>query len=247
MATQNVQFGSGVLYMRPTLGNLATNPTPYRVGVMQDASVDFKGDLKKLYGQKQFPVATARGKIDVEGKSKLCVFDAGMLSQVYFGLNATSGLTKIADQEPGTIPTTPFQVTVTNSATWVKSYAVQKADGTHFQEVASAPATGQYSVAAGVYTFAAADTGLAVVISYSYTVAATGKSLAITNQLMGYAPECEIFLYNAFRTNAFGLKLVDCTLGSVNVPTKNEDFWMVDITFSANADSTDNVGNLYIQ
>jgi hypothetical protein len=78
----NVQFGSGVVFGKPVAGNQATNPTPYRLGVVQEASVDFKGDLKKLYGQKQFPVATARGKIDIEGKAKLAVFDAGMLSAI---------------------------------------------------------------------------------------------------------------------------------------------------------------------
>jgi hypothetical protein len=46
-----------------------------------------------------------------------------------------------------------------------------------------------------------------VLISYSYTVAATGKSLTITNQLMGFAPEVEFFLYNNFRTNFVGIKL----------------------------------------
>ena len=38
-------------------------------------------------------------------------------------------------------------------------------------EVASGPTTGQYSVSAGVYTFAAADTLLGVLISYTYKIA----------------------------------------------------------------------------
>jgi hypothetical protein len=251
----NVQFGSGVLYGRPTAGNQATNPTPYRLGVLQEASVDFKGDQKKLFGQKQFAVATARGKIDIEGKAKLAVFDAGMLSQLYFGQNAASGLTKISDQEgPTAIPTTPFQITVGQAATYVRDYGVQFSDGTQLTKVASAPAAGQYSVVEsgggkGVYTFASADniSAKSVLISYSYTVAGAGQSLAITNQLMGFAPELEMFLYNAFRTNFVGLKLNDVTLIALNLATKQEDFWMLDVSFSANADANDAIGNFYIQ
>jgi hypothetical protein len=251
----NVQFGSGVLFLRPTAGNLATNPTPYRPGVLQEASLDFKGDHKKLFGQKQFAVATARGKIEIDGKAKLAVFDAGMLSHLYFGQNASSGLTKISDQEgPTAIPTTPFQITVAQSATYVRDYGVQFSDGTQLIKVASAPAAGQYSVVEtgggkGVYTFASADnvSAKSVLISYSYTLAGVGQSLPIQNQLMGYAPEVEMFLYNNFRTNFFGIKLNDCTLIQVGVPTKQEDFWLVDITWAANADATDAIGAIYIQ
>jgi hypothetical protein len=246
----NVQFGSGVLFGKPVAGNQATNPTPYRIGVLQEASIDIKGDLKKLYGQKQFPVATARGKIDIEGKAKLCVADAGLLSHLYFGLNATSGITKVSDQEgPTAIPTTPFQITVAQTATFVADWGVQFSDGTQLTKVASAPAAGQYSVSgAGVYTFASADnvSAKSVLISYTYTVAGSGKSLTINNQLMGFAPEVEMFLYNNFRTNFVGIRLRDCTLGQVSFPTKQEDFWMIDITFSANADANDVVGDLYV-
>lgn len=42
------------------------------------------------------------------------------------------------------------------------------ATGAALTAVASAPATGQYSVAAGVYTFAAGDAGKAVVVNYGY-------------------------------------------------------------------------------
>lgn len=246
----NVQFGSGVLFQRPMAGNQAANPTPYRVGILQECSIDFKGDHKKLFGQKQFAVATARGKIEIDGKAKLAIFDAGFLSQLYFGQNASAGITKIADQEgPTAIPTTPFQITVANSAQFVQDYGVQFADGTQLTKVASAPAAGQYSNTAGVYTFASADNVSAktVLISYSYTVAATGKTLTINNQLMGFAPEFEAFLYNNFRSQFFGVKLNDCTMIHVSVPTKQEDFWLVDISFAANADASDVVGAFYIQ
>jgi nitrous oxidase accessory protein NosD len=245
MATQRVEFGSGVLYAKPKAGNLAANPTPYRVGGLQEASVDFKGDLKKAYGQKQFPIATARGKIDVEGKAKLLIFDLKMFNQIYFAQTATDGSVKIADQE---IHAFAVSVTATHDADFEENQAVQYADGRHLDQVESGPAEGQYSVDedTGVYTFSAADvaTGGNVKISYSYS-STDGSTIEIANQLMGHAPEVQMFLYNAFRDNFVGVKLNDCTLGQWNIPTKLEDFWMMDLTFSANADENDIIGNLF--
>jgi len=45
-------------------------------------------------------------------------------------------------------------------------------------KAASAPAAGQYSVAAGVYTFNSADANKAVLISYTYTITGTGQESA---------------------------------------------------------------------
>src|SRR5437879_751340 len=96
----NIQFGSGVVTCTPVLGNLAANPTPTRLGILQEASVEFKGDLKKLFGQKQFAVATARGKIDVNGKAKVASLDPNALNQLYFGqTSATGGARPVVDEK----------------------------------------------------------------------------------------------------------------------------------------------------
>jgi len=242
----NIQFGTGVLFGLPNAGNLATNPTPYKFGVLQDASIEFKADLKKLFGTKQFPVAKARGKIDVSGKAKIASFDPNMLNQLYFGQTAAAGVTTIAEDEAGTIPGSPFQVTVTNSAQFVTDYGViDTVSGLQMTKVPSAPATGQYSVAAGVYTFAAADTTKTVKISYSYTVAAVGSTITLANQSLGFAPELRMFLFSAFRTKRLGIELYSCTLGQLSLATKHEDFWMADITFDAGTDATDTLGKIY--
>lgn len=74
--------------------------------------------------------------------------------------------------EAATVPAGgPFTVTASAPlGTFVSDIGVTKvSDGTVLVKVASAPAAGQYSVdALGVYTFAAADANLAVLISYAY-------------------------------------------------------------------------------
>lgn len=247
----NIQFGSGVLFAVPTAGNLATNPTPYKLGVLQEAQVAIKGDLKKLYGQKQFPVAKARGKIDVSVKAKLAALDPNMINQLFFAQTAAVGMTQIADDEAQAVPGTPYTVTVTNATTFVRDYGVRLAsNGNQLTRVTTGPATGQYSVTEsgankGKYVFAAADTLLNMLISYAYTQTTTGTTITLSNQLMGFAPEFCAFLYNTFRTKFFGLELYNCTASEIGIPTKQEDFWVVDINFDACTDATDTLGKLY--
>jgi hypothetical protein len=93
------QFGTGVLFGDPVAGNLAANPTPYRFGVMQEATMDHKGSNEKLYGQMQYAVDIARGPIDVSVKSKLAVVDIGMWNQLALGQASSTGFVQIADSE----------------------------------------------------------------------------------------------------------------------------------------------------
>jgi hypothetical protein len=244
-----IQFGTGVLFAVPNAGNMAANPTPYKLGILQEIAIDFKGDLKKLYGQYQFPVAKARGKIEVGGKAKFATLDPSMLNQLYFGQAQAAGMTILAVEETDSIPTTPFAVTVTNAAFFVTDYGVSFAlTGVQLTKVASGtPTTGQYKVdaATGIYTFAAADTGLAVLISYTYTSASRGTSITLSNQLLGYAPEFRAFIFNNFRNKLFGLELYSCTMGAISIPTKQEDFWISDISWDAGVDASNTLGKLF--
>lgn len=66
------------------------------------------------------------------------------------------------------VPTTPFQLAAnTLSQPWASALNVSYLSGIKLTQVASAPTVGQYVVsAAGLYTFAAADAGALVNISY---------------------------------------------------------------------------------
>lgn len=248
----NIQFGSGVLFAKPVAGNQPANPSPFRAGLLQEVTLDFKGDLKSLYGQSQLPAATARGKIDVSIKGKVAVFDVRMWNQLFWAQTEGAGVDLVADQEAQSIPGSgPYTVTVTHSGTFLNpdgDLGVQYAsNGQQLERVASGPTTGQYSVSesTGVYTFAAADTGLGVMISYLYTSSARGSNVLITNQNMGYAPEIEMMLYSLFRSKYMGVRLFDVTLGSMSIPTKLEDFWMSDFDGKANCNAAGQLVKFY--
>jgi hypothetical protein len=245
-----IEFGSGLLYGTPNAGNLPTNPTPIRL-LLQEVSIDFKGDLKKLYTQSQLPIATARGKIDVTGKAKIVNFDPDPINQLFWAQSIATGIEIPVDQEADTIPSvSTFTITVTNGATFAVDHGVSFTTGSRSGQlllnVASAPATGQYQVnASGTYTFAAVDNSLGVAISYTYTNATRGKTITLTNQLMGYAPIVQMDLFANFRNKVLGIRLNACTLGSWSYPSKLEDFWMADVAFDANTDNSNNLGKIF--
>jgi hypothetical protein len=67
----------------------------------------------------------------------------------------------------------------------------------------------------------------------------------VTNQLMGYAPEFQALLYNNFRGNLFGLLLYSCVMGSLSIPTKQEDFWVSDFDLEASCDVSGNLLDIF--
>lgn len=241
----NPQFGSGVLYGIPNAGNLAPNPTPMQFGLLQEVQCEIKADLKKLYGTGQMPLAKARGKINISLKGKIASLDPLFYSQLYFGQATTSGVNRpvFNEAEAASSSVTPAQSTankdlgVLNASTLVP-----------LQDITSGtPATGQYKFTPysstgptnASYVFAAADVsaGMQVLLNYTWPDTA-GSTLSVTNQLMGYAPEFQALLYNNFRNKMFGLLLYSCVMGSLSIPTKQEDFWVSDFDMDASCDAS---------
>jgi hypothetical protein len=198
---QNV-FGSGVLIGTPLTdytGAAIANPTPVQFGVAQEIGLDVSFDTKMLYGQNQFPVAVGRGKGKITGKVKAAQVNGALFNSIMFGQGLTSGIiADVYDVVGAAIPGTPYQITPTvpSSGTWTFDLGVRDSNGVPMTRVASGPTTGQYSVAAGVYTFAAADTTKVVYINFQYTATSTtAKKSTLVNPLMGYAPSFRADLY----------------------------------------------------
>jgi hypothetical protein len=244
-----IAFGAGSLYGTQLLdasGNTITNPTPVRFGVLQDCSLDVSFESKMLYGNQQFPIAVGRSKGKISVKAKAAQISAPLMNAIIFGQTVTTGQQLVSiDEGPTAIPTTPFQITVTNSATFVADLGVYNAStGLPMKRVASAPAAGQYSVSvAGVYTFASADqvAGVQVKINYSYTIAASGNKIAVANLLMGYAPSFQAELILPFQGKNLYVKLNNCISSKFSLATKLDDFIIPEFDFDAFADASGNV------
>ena len=245
------EFGSGTLFAFPSSGNTAPNPTPMKFGTLQDVSLDISGDIKQLYGQKQFPEAVARGKCKISGKAKFAQINGKLMNDMFFGQPLGTGMVKTALDEAATVPATPFQVTVTNSATYKQDWGVRYASGANagipLTRVAASPAVGQYSVntSTGVYTFASGDTGAAVQISYTFTAAATGTQLNITNQFMGFAPTIQVLLQTVYNASQFNVLLYAVVASKLSFATKQEDFIIPEFDFEAFANAAGQVVDMY--
>ena len=244
-------FGSGIMVGTPTVdinGNAVTAPTPTEFGIMQDASVDFSFDMKELFGSYQFPIAIARGKGKIQGKSKFAQLNGLMLNNLVFGVGYTNLLVGQVKSTTGVaIPATPFTITPTvpNSGTWQADMGVIDWNGRPMTRVVSGPTTGQYSVAAGVYTFASADTGKLVMISYQYSATSTvAKKITVPNSLMGNTPQFRVDLFIPYGGNSFVLTLPACTGSKLSIATKIDDFTIPEFDFSAFADSSNNIAYL---
>ena len=246
MATKQ-KFGVGVLIattLTDATGVALAVPQPYRLGILQDSSTDFSFDHKPLYGANQLPVDMGRGKAKLAFTAKTADINATALAALHFGIVPTVGVKLPQLDWPGTVPATPFQLTPTlpGSGTWLNDLGVRDTSGTNYTRVAAAPVTGQYSVSAGVYTFAAADTGKALLISSEYSAATGGVIVPMTNQLMGYSPSFSVILYNDSKGSKLGLKLTNCQSDKLAMPFKNEDFVIADFGWTALDDGTGSAG-----
>lgn len=231
-------FGSGANWAVDT----AANSTPAPFGIMQDTGVEFTFSNKELTGTYSFPVAVGRGAAKISCKAKNARM-SGRLMNLFFNGTKAAGQTSVAQDESGTVPGTPYQITVANSATFGMDLGVYNATtGIPLVRVASSPATGQYSVSAGVYTFAAADTTLAVKISYTYTVSGSGEQITITNPLIGVAPTFKSVLTQTFNGLRNTLTLNANVFNKFGWATKLEDFAMKELDYSSFADSANNIG-----
>lgn len=246
-------FGAGALWGNRTDAT-GSGIGPDQFAILQDVEIDWDWQTKELWGQYQFPLDIARGQGKITGKAKFARIFGAIYGDLFFGQTPASGQLTVSENEAAAVPaTTPFTVTVANAATYSDDLGVYYASGNNaggrLTRVTAPSAAGQYSVnlATGIYTFAAADAGAAVSISYLYT-ANGGKKLVLTNQFMGYTPVFKATFYTTKTTQNVpaGLSLVlnACTATKLALPTKIDDYEIQEFDFSAFADATGAIGTL---
>lgn len=239
-------FGAGTLIGT----NLTANSTPRKFGTLQEVSIELGFDVKRLMGQYKFPVDIGQAGGKVTGKAKFARINGGALNDLFFNsaTGVTTGMTLTQDAESQTVPATPFQITITppSSGTFLRDLGVFNATtGSVMGRVASSPAAGEYSVneSTGVYTFNTADEGLAVYISYDYTIS-TGHEFILDNQLSGNAQPFAISLFNSRNARGLHVRLNSCLGSKISAPFTNEDFMKSDFEFEAFADVGNVIGKI---
>lgn len=237
-----IQFGAGNILALPltSVGNPATNPTPVQPLSLQDSSVEFDQKIEQLRGQNKYADDIAPGDCDIKGKISFGQSEIIQFNNLMFAGGTSAGVTATQPNEPHAVPATPGPYTVIiappSSGTFGKDGGVRyAATGAPLQRLTTGtPAQGQYTVSAGTYTFAAADQGAAILISYTYTLSTSGNTLTISNQAQGYGPAVEIYFNKPYQgTNGLHLYYVRCS--KFAIPTKRSGYEIYEVDFMASA------------
>src|SRR3954465_16083747 len=113
-------FSMGTVYAVPS----GANPTVIPFGILKSGSADIDQEKIELRGQYKAPIDVADGELSIAIKIAHADFRASMLAMLSTGSTTVTGSKLPAVSEARVIPTTPFQVTVTNSATFVEDGGV---------------------------------------------------------------------------------------------------------------------------
>lgn len=243
-------FGAGKIVATPiqdVYGKPISNPTPVEVGVMQSTSVDISYDLKELFGRGQFAVDAARGKGSIKCKATIGRINGALLNSIFFGgVVADGGIEVITQTINGEKIANGGIVTpvVPNTGTFVKDMGVTDGKAIPLTRVASAPVVGQYSVdeATGAYTFATADVGKVVFISFKYSATVAGAKSGLVNNLdMGYTPEFSVNLQREYKGKFMGMEFFRCTSNKLGFSSKQDDYDLPEFEFQPMADDLNRV------
>jgi len=232
-----LNFGSGELW-----GYGVSGATPVKFGVLQSCSVDFSLSQKELYGQQIYPVAVAAAQGKITGKAKFAQINGNLYNSLFFGGTISVGSTQIASGEAATVPAaSPWTVTVANAAHFTQDMGVRYANtGLPLTQVASSPTLGQYSVAAGVYTFSTTDANAAVLIDYQYTNATQGQTILVPNKLQGQAPTFSLALRQGYNGLYSSCLLFAATATKLSQASKEGDWNVPELDFSCFANAAGN-------
>jgi hypothetical protein len=235
-------FGSGVLIGTPQGG------TPINFGLAQEITLNVSTSTKALFGQYNFPVAIGSGTRKMTGKAKLARISGQALGALFFGVSPSAGSTQTQYGEATSVPSSGgYTYTTTFHSTFVADQGVvYAASALPLKQVASSPSAGQYSVSGGLYTFAAADAGAAVLISYTYALASSGENIAVNSQLIGPTVTFSANLFASDPTTGkqFSMLLYNCVADKLALGTKLEDFMVPELDFACFANAAGQVCQL---
>ena len=231
-------FGSGVLIGTPAGGS------PINFGLAQEVTLNVQTTTKALYGQYNFPVAIGAGTKKMTGKAKMARISGQALGSLFFGLTPSVGVVQTLFGEATQVPSaTPYTYTAHQTPFVADQGVVYASSALPLKLVASNPSQGQYSVSGGVYTFAAADAGQGVLISYTFANAASGESIAVASQLVGPSItfSANLFASDPGTGKQFSVLLYNCVAEKLSFGTKVEDFLVPELDFQCFANAAGQV------
>ena len=202
--TENLYFHSAEIYTKPEVAF----PTPRRIGVIQEVSLEVKGDLKELFGEENFAEDASGGNVSVSGKYKSGELDPAWADDNILGGTQSAGILKIEKMELQTVDS--GAVTVDFADEFDSDYGVvDPLSGAVYTRVATAAALapGQYKVdeGTGIYSFHTSVNGKELGFTYLRGEDG-GVTHTVVSKLAGSVTACSMFLNKTSRAGtSFGL------------------------------------------
>ena len=246
-------FDAGTLWATPIdAGNKVTqaNKTPIRIGNLRGITLETRNQVNAVrVGKFIHPVNAILAEATIRGRAEIGVFDGRLINQVFFGAQAGAGARLISQDQAETVPAAPAYTitpTVPSAGTWQTDLGVILATtGVPLTITTGAPAAGEYAVAAGTYTFNAAQADEDVAISYVYSVAG-GSTIEIPNGPGAIAPAFRLDLRTGYGDGQVTVTLNRVTTDRFTMPTALEKFSLAELEFMAMADNTGSVGRFSV-
>lgn len=227
-------LGAGDLWAKAS----TANATPVRIATAKKISVSITKESIDLTGAYEFPLDTAGGKATCKGKITIAGFETNLVAAALPGAVSSVGYSEMYVDEAGTIPTTPFQITVAHVTGGITDFGVLlTTTNAPLTKVASSPAANQYSVveATGVYTFNTADAGKAVKISYANAVTGSGITVDVKSALIGSAPSYMLQGWNTYSGQKIGYRFPTVKFTGPSFEFSTEQHTQPEYDFSATA------------
>ena len=229
-------FGAGFLWGTPA------NGPPVMFAALQSLSMDVSFDQKLLYGQSSFALEMARGKGKIDFKASVGRIDPVLFNALFWGQQIAGGQVRasVAEIAEPVQAGAVWTYAVANASSFRVDLGVyDSAHGRFLTKVSSGPpAEGQYSVAAGTYSFAPADAGPSLKVYYTYGAAGSGSTIAVSNPIMDAGPVFRADLVQSYRGKQSVLTAWACQAFKLSMPLKQDDFTLPEISFSAMDDGT---------
>lgn len=248
MPAQNGQkvFGAGRFYGTALPLTTASISTPVPFLVAQDIAVDFKRDIKKLFGQNQLPVDVSAGMLTVTGKVTNGVFSARAFNDMLIGGTLSTGqLPNVANETLTCTTGSTATVAAANGAAFVTDLGIFGAtDGVPLVKVSTATAVlaDQYSVSTlGVYQFSSLAARTSLKASYIYSTSG-GQTVTMTNQAMGRTGGFSAVVAMLWGTEKATITLNNCISSDYGFATKLDDYNKPTFGFEAACDTSDVLG-----
>ncbi len=238
---KSAAFGPGFLSAIAVSGWNAANPidalTPINFALIESVTLDFSFKLKELYSQSVYPIAGGASTGKITGKAKISSLSAPIMNSLFWGAPSSGAGVQVNQYTTQTIPlVTPFTITptpaaVTDLGVFYQATSISSMQK-QFSRIVSTPIVGNYTFAAGVYTFAAADAGVPIMISYESALAgATGQSFVMPNPLSGMAPVFQVNFAGLYGANTYLFNFPICNSEKLSFSTKVNDWTGVEFDF----------------